>query len=211
VTERRRDAVRTRTEILDAATREFADRGLAGARIDEIADRTRTTKRMIYYYFGSKAGLYLAVLEKAYAEIHEVERAIDVADLSPVEAVRRLAERTFDHHTGHPDFVRLVSIENIHRAEHLAASDVVATLRQPVLDQIEQILRRGREQGVFRDDVEPVQVHMLISACAIFPVANRHTFKAIFDHDLLDVASLAEERRMLGDMVVAYLTAGATG
>src|SRR6266480_827955 len=115
--ERRRDAQRTRRDILDVARHEFAERGYSGARVDHIAARTRTTKRMIYYYFGSKEQLYIEVLERAYATIRSLEREVDVEHLDPPAAVRRLAEITFDHHEAHPEFIRLVSIENIHNAE----------------------------------------------------------------------------------------------
>ncbi len=117
--ERSRDRDRTQAEILDVATREFAEHGYSGARVDEIAERTRTTKRMLYYYFGSKEGLFVAVLERAYAAIRAAEREVDVEHLDPVAAIRALAELTFDHHEAHPDFIRLVSIENIHRGEHM--------------------------------------------------------------------------------------------
>jgi AcrR family transcriptional regulator len=117
--ERRRDAERTRTELLDVATEEFADSGYSGARVDEIAARTRTTKRMIYYYFGGKEQLYLAVLERAYAEIRDAERTADVDHLDPVAAVRRLAEVTFDHHEAHPAFIKLVGVENAQHAKHM--------------------------------------------------------------------------------------------
>ncbi|HEV7934889.1 MAG TPA: TetR/AcrR family transcriptional regulator, partial [Actinomadura sp.] len=123
--ERRRDADRTKAEILEIAQREFARHGYAGARVDEIAALMRTTKRMIYYYFGGKEQLYIAVLEKAYTEVRTAESAIDVEHLAPVEAIRTLAELTFDHHDAHQDFIKLVSIENIHRAEHLRKSEVL--------------------------------------------------------------------------------------
>src|SRR3954469_24178111 len=123
LTDRRRDAERTKREILEVAGREFADHGFAGARVDEIAEQTRTTKRMIYYYFGGKEQLFVAVLERAYAEIRAAEQTIEVDHLDPVAAIRRLAELTFDHHESHPEFIRLVSIENIHRAEHIAARE----------------------------------------------------------------------------------------
>ena len=113
------------------AAREFADRGFAGGRVDEIAERTRTTKRMIYYYYGGKEQLFVAVLERAYAEIRAAEQTIDVDHLEPAAAIRRLAELTFDHHESHPDFSRLVSIENIHRAEHIAGRDDFAGAEQP--------------------------------------------------------------------------------
>ena len=205
--ERTRDAERTRADILAVATREFADRGYAGARINEIADKTSTTKRMIYYYFGGKEQLYIAVLEQAYGFIRSLEQQLDVEHLDPVEALRELAGLTFDHHESHPDFIRLVSIENIHRAEHLAHSTVLAGLADPALDVLGAILQRGWDAGVFRDDVDALDLHQVISSFCVFRTANRHTFGAIFGRDMLDPARREHQRAMLADLVVAYLTA----
>jgi AcrR family transcriptional regulator len=204
-TERRRDADRTRTEILDVATREFSDRGYNGARVDEIAARTRTTKRMIYYYFGGKKQLYVAVLEREYARIRAAEQAVNVDDLDPAAAIRRLAEITFDHHEAHPDFIRLVGIENVHRAEHVAELARLVDLNTTAIQLITAILERGRADGVFRDDVDAVDVHMLISSYCFFRVANRHTFGALFGRDLLAPALRDHYRTVLGDMVVRAL------
>ena len=201
-----RDAERTRTEILDIATREFADRGYNGARVDEIATKTRTTKRMIYYYFGSKEQLYIAVLERVYLQIRTAEQTLDVDGLDPVDAIRRIAELTFDHHQSHPDFIRLVSIENINRAEHMAKSPTFPGQNASVVSLIEQILARGREQGRLARQVDALDVHMLISSYCVFRVANRHTFNTIFGRDLADPALRDRYRAMLGDLVVAYLT-----
>jgi AcrR family transcriptional regulator len=205
--ERQRDPVRTQAEILDVATREFAEHGYSGARVDEIAQRTRTTKRMLYYYFDSKEGLYTAVLERAYAQIRAAEQTVDVEHLDPVAAIRRLAELTFDHHEAHPDFIRLVSIENIHRAEHMRARRF-AELNSPAIDRIARILERGAAQRVFTRDADAVDVHMLISSFCVFRVANRHTWSTLFGRDLLDPATRERYRTMLGDLVVDYLTAG---
>ncbi|MFC0527115.1 TetR/AcrR family transcriptional regulator [Phytohabitans kaempferiae] len=204
--DRQRDADRTRAEILEVATREFADRGYNGARVDEIAARTRTTKRMIYYYFGGKEQLYIAVLERAYAQIREAEQSIDVDHLDPVTAIRRLAEITFDHHEAHPDFIRLVSTENIHRAEHLARAPGLVTLNTPAIRLIQDLLRRGRSAGLFRADIDAVDLHMMISGYCFFRVANQHTFGTIFGRDLMDPANREHYRTMLGDMIVGYLT-----
>jgi AcrR family transcriptional regulator len=204
--DRQRDPERTRAEILEVATREFADRGFAGARVDEIADQTRTTKRMIYYYFGGKEQLFVTVLERAYAEIRAAEQTIEVDHLDPVAAIRRLAELTFDHHESHPDFIRLVSIENIHRAEHIAASEDFAGQNSPVIELIDRILERGRRDGSFAREIDAVDVHMIISSYCVFRVANRHTFGAIFDRDLADPKLRDHYRQMLGDMVVDYLS-----
>ncbi|MPY47538.1 TetR/AcrR family transcriptional regulator [Streptomyces acidicola] len=204
---RLRDAARTRAEILDVATAEFARAGYAGARVDEIAARTRTTKRMIYYYFGGKEQLFTAVLERAYSVIRQAEQELNVEHLDPVAAIRRLAELTFDHHEAHPDFIRLVSIENIHEAEHIAASEELGRIGSPALEVIRRILESGRESGLFTADVDAVDLHAMISSFCFFRVANRHTFGALFGRDLIAADQREHYRTMLGDMVIAYLTA----
>ncbi|MEW9551878.1 TetR/AcrR family transcriptional regulator [Nonomuraea sp. NPDC050783] len=208
--ERQRDAERTKAEILEVAQQEFARHGYAGARVDEIAARMRTTKRMIYYYFGSKERLYVAVLEKAYAEVREMEQAIEVEHLAPVEAIRTLAELTFDHHDAHRDFIKLVAIENIHQAEHIRKSAVLAGLGTPVLDLISRILDAGQESGDFVTGADAIDVHMLISSFCFFRVANQHTFGALFGRDMTAPEHRERLRRMVGDAVVAYLRGPAT-
>ncbi|MFD8736161.1 TetR family transcriptional regulator [Streptomyces sp. NPDC059618] len=204
---RHRDAARTRAEILDVATREFSRAGFAGARVDEIAALTSTTKRMIYYYFGGKEQLFTAVLERAYAVIRQAEQELDVERLDPVAAIRRIAELTFDHHEAHPDFIRLVSIENIHEAEHITGSEKLGTSGSPALALIGRTLTEGRRSGLFTADVDAVDVHAMISAFCFFRVSNRHTFKALFGRDLTASGRREHYRALLGDMVIAYLTA----
>jgi AcrR family transcriptional regulator len=206
VAERQRDPERTRNEILEIATREFAKHGYAGARVDDMAALMRTTKRMIYYYFGSKEQLFIAVLERAYTAIRRAEQEVDVEGLDPASALRRLAELTFDHQDSHPEFIRLVSIENIHRAEHMAKSPAIAELGSPAIDLLARILERGRTEGTFRRDVDAVDVHMMISAFCVFRIANRHTFGTLFDRDLADPALREHYRTMLGDMIVDYVS-----
>src|SRR3954454_780300 len=206
VPERTRDRDRTRAEILAVATAEFSEHGYSGARVDEIAERTRTTKRMLYYYFESKEGLYAEVLRAAYAEIRSKEQSIDVDHLDPVAAIRRVAELTFDHHESHPDFIRLVAIENIHRAEHLAELPDLEQLGSPAIKVIDTILTRGREAGSFKRPVDALDVHMIISSFCVFRIANRYTFRTLFDRDLIDAERRDGYRRMLGDLVVGYLT-----
>jgi AcrR family transcriptional regulator len=205
--DRTRDAERTRAEIIAIATSEFADKGYAGARVDEIAAKMSTTKRMIYYYFGNKEQLYVAVLEHAYTGIRAMEQQLDVEHLDPVDAMRQLAELTFDHHESHPDFIRLVSIENIHHAEHIARSSVLSGLANPALDVLARILDRGHTAGVFRAGVDPLDIHMVISAFCVFRIANRHTFNAIFKRDMLTPDRRDHYRSLLGDMVLDYLAA----
>jgi AcrR family transcriptional regulator len=204
--ERLRDPERTRREILDVALSEFARNGYSGARVDEIAAKTRTTKRMIYYYFNNKEQLYIAALEQAYSTARDAERQLDVDHLDPVSAIRTLAELTFDHHESHPDFISLVAIENIHHAEFIAKSAALAELNAPALLVAEGILQRGYATGAFRRHATALDVHLMISAYCFFRVSNQYTFGAIFGLDLLDAARRDHYRQLIGDMVVSYLT-----
>ena len=202
---RKPDAERTRGEILAAAREEFAENGLSGARVDAIAARMKTNKRMIYYYFGSKEGLYLAALEQVYGDIRRMEQELDLEKLTPPDAVRRLIEFTFDYQEAHPDFIRMVSIENIHKGRHLAKSQRLRDLNTTVVQQLDEILQRGRQDGTFRSDIGPIDLHMLISAFCFFRVSNRHTFGALFGWDLSEPELRKRHKRMIGDAILGLL------
>ena len=200
-----RDREATRRNILNAAEREFADHGLSGARVDAIASRTDTTVRMIYYYFESKDGLYRAVLERAYGAMRANEQRLALETLAPAVAIRRLTEFTFDYQQSHPEFVRLVVIENIHHAEHLEKLEPIRALNASVIATIAAILERGKQAGLFRADAEPVGVHLLITAFCFFRVANRYTLRTVFPLDPLAPRLRAKHKRMLVDAVLGYL------
>lgn len=201
------DAERSKQDILRVAREEFALNGLSGSRVDEIAERTRTSKRMIYYYFGGKEGLYQAVLEQAYADIRTLESQANLTELEPLEALRKLIELTFDYDETHPHFIRLVSVENIHHARHLTGMKSIKETNASVIQTLSDILDRGRKAGVFRSDLDPVDVHLLISAFCFFRVSNRHTFGAIFDRDLSDPKLRKRHKRMIVEAVEHYVTA----
>jgi AcrR family transcriptional regulator len=177
---RTNDPARTMAEILAVATHEFADKGLTGARIDEIAAATRTSKRMIYYYFGSKDGLYLAVLEEAYRRMRAIEADLHLDDLAPMDALRKLVEFTYDHHRDNEDFIRLVMNENIQRGDYLRQSKNIQTLNSNAIQSVRAVYERGVKQKVFRPGLDPVDIHSAISAFTFFNVSNRHTFGVIF-------------------------------
>jgi AcrR family transcriptional regulator len=201
-----RDPERTRQEILEVALREFARNGYAGARVDEIAAKTRATKRMIYYYFGGKEQLYIAVLEHAYSVARDAERYLDAEHLDPVTAIRTLAELNFDHHESHPDFISLVASENINRGEFIAKSSALSELNTLAVSVTAAILERGYASGVFRRRVEAIDVHMMISSFCFFRMSNRYTFGAIFGVDMIDPGRRSHYRQLLGDAIVSYLT-----
>ncbi|MEQ5868688.1 TetR family transcriptional regulator [Sagittula sp. NFXS13] len=190
-------------DILSVALTEFAAKGLSGARIETIASRTRTSKRMIYYYFGDKLGLYTKALETAYMTVREGEAALDLADLPPDEALARLVAFTFDHHRKSADFIRMVMIENIHNAENLAASQIIRDMNVTAIEKLEDICRRGQDAGLFRSDLDAVALHWQISAASFFNLSNRPTFSAIFGPDLFEEKAQARLRAQIVESILA--------
>jgi AcrR family transcriptional regulator len=204
---RMQDPEGTQRNIIEVATAEFAEYGLAGARIDEIAAKTKSSKRMIYYYFGDKEGLYLRVLEAAYSKVRATEATLHLDDLEPVEALRKLVELTFDHHNANEPFIRLVMIENIHHGEYLSRSKAIQALNVTAIDTISRLYERGVKGGVFRPGLDPIDLHWQISALCFFNVSNRATFSKIFSRDLGSKKALARLRRQTVDMVERFARA----
>lgn len=194
-----------RAEILRVATEEFAANGLSGARIDEIAARTRTSKRMIYYYFGDKEGLYRRVLEDAYRKVRLGEEELALDRLPPVDALRRLVEFTFRHHSRHTDFIRIVMIENIHHGRYLAESETIVALNIPVIEALKRIYELGVGGGLFRPDLEAVELHWFISALCFFSVSNKATFSKIFDFDLDAESNLTRLEGHVVELILRFV------
>jgi len=193
--------------IMEVALAEFAEKGLAGARIDEIAAATQTSKRMIYYYFQSKEGLYLAALEESYRRMREIESQQHLEDLEPEAALRKLVEFTFDHHASNENYIRLVISENMNRGQFLAQSHTIQQLNVPAISAIRQLYERGVASGVFRPGLDAIDIHASISALTFFNVSNRHTFGLIFKRDLTDPKVAASRRTAITEMVLRYVRA----
>jgi len=204
---RSRDPARTRARILEAATEEFSTRGLGGARVDAIARRADANKRMLYHYFGNKEGLFLAVMEDAYAHIRTQEEALHLDDLQPVRAMRRLMRFTFRYFVGNPHFIALLNSENLHRARHIRRSPRVKAINSPLIAALGRVLRRGRAAGLFRPGVDPLQLYMSIAGVCYFYFSNIHTLSTIFDRDLMSTPALAARERHVVDVILGYLRA----
>ena len=203
---RTNDPARTMAEILTVATHEFADKGLSGARIDEIAAATRTSKRMIYYYFGSKDGLYLAVLEEAYRRMRAIESDLHLDDLPPKEALIRLVEFTYDHHRNNEDFIRLVMSENIQRGDYLRQSTTIQQVNSNAIRSVQAVYDRGVAEGVFRAGLDPVDIHSAISAFTFFNVSNRHTFGVIFKDRLRSDLADTLKREHVVELILRFVS-----
>ena len=198
--ETRDDAI---SELVDIATVEFVEKGLAGARIDEIAGKS--TKRKIYYYFGGKDELYRAVLERAYRRVRASENSVDVTSGSAAEALRRLIEHDVRYHSEHPELVRLVMNENIHRAEHLRQIDGLRDNNHQVIDLLAAIVARGEAEGAFRAGIDPVELHMNITALAFYNVSNQFTFSHNFGIDMTSDAAIDHRAQQVADIILAWV------
>ena len=194
-----------RARILGAATAEFASRGFKGASMDAIAARTDTTRALINYYFGGKEQLYVAVLERVYAEIRVAETELDLDHLPPVDAIRCIVEFTYNYYVEHENFVRLVVAENQDKGRHMKKSVALRTVNRPIVDTLAAVIARGQADGIFRADVDPIDMHMSIAALGLFNVTNQYTFGAIFRRAMGAKGDLPRRRRMVADMILSWL------
>ena len=200
-----RDPVRTRATILAAATEEFTAKGLKGARVDAIARRSGANKRMIYHYFGNKEGLYLAVLETAYAAIRTAEIGLNVVERDPVDGMRELIQFTWRYFIEHPEFLSLLATENLNRASYLKKSRRIRELHSPLVGMISTLLDRGAATGAFRKGVDPVQLYISVAALGFFYFSNRYTLSTIFGRDFSARDELESRSRHILDVVLGYL------
>lgn len=190
-----RDSEATRRALLAAAVAEFAQKGLAGARVDEIARRAGVNKQLVYHHFGNKDDLYQAALELVYTEIREHERALQLGDLPPLAAMERLIGFSFDYLARHPEFVALINDENQQGARHVQRSGRLRQMHSPLIALVGETLEKGARDGVFRADMDPVNVYISIAALSYFYFSNGRTLSAIFGRKLGAPRAAAARRR----------------
>ncbi|MBT7771387.1 MAG: TetR family transcriptional regulator [Rhodospirillales bacterium] len=201
----KRDPVATREKLLAAALAEFCENGFSGARTASISARAECNIRLIYHYFGNKDGLYLAALERVYDELRSSEEQLNLVDLDPGSGMEALVEFTFDHMLAHPEFIKMVAIENIQQGRYLRRSETIPHRAMPLIGSIKTLLRRGQKQGVFRNRVDPVQLYVSILSMSYVHVSNRYTLSITFGEDLADTKWLDERRKHVCDMVLVFL------
>ncbi|WP_244808379.1 TetR/AcrR family transcriptional regulator [Caballeronia zhejiangensis] len=202
----RRDPERTRHRILTAAQKEFSGGGFYGARVDRIAQAAGTNERMLYYYFGSKDRLFLAVLDHVLESLKADERSLDLTLLSPEEGVMRVAHFLWDYYRDHPDLVRLLNDENLREGKLTKETTDLRRIVSPGFEALTRALDRGKQAGVFRDDVDPAKLYTVLSALGYYIVSNRFTLEATLGVDLSDPAEARRMRQMNTELVLSYLT-----
>lgn len=201
----KRDPEGTRRRILAAAAEEFANGGLSGARVDQIARRALTNERMLYYYFGSKEQLFTAVLEQSFSCLSEAERQLDLEGLEPVEGITQLAHFIWNYYFEHQDLLRLLNNENLHEARYIKNSARINEMMSPVTSVLASILKRGAEAGVFRPDVDPLRFYVTLSALGYYVLSNRYTLAAILGRDFTEPEERVEVLKLSTEMVLCYL------
>ena len=203
-----RDADRSQNAILLAARGEFAEHGLGGARMDRIAERAGLNKRLIYYYFSGKESLFQAALEQAYRHIREKEQELNLLELQPETAVRRLVEFTWTYYLENPEFLTLLNSASLHRARHLEQSERARQLNSPLIAMLGEVLVRGRAAGRFRGGVDPVQLYVSIAGLSHFYLSNNSTLSTIFGRDLMTPKAHAERLSHMCDVILGYVLRG---
>jgi TetR/AcrR family transcriptional regulator len=202
---RSRRSEQSQQQILAAAEVEFADKGLAGARVDEIAEASGVNKQMIYYYYGSKEDLYLAVLERAYAAMRRNERELNLTDLDPLEAIRRLVEFKFDYYTKNPAMIRLLAGENMQNAKYLKQSSRLREMHISLIDVLQSVLTAGEKQKLIKSGIDPVQLYFSIASLSYFYFSNAATLSTVFGRNL----ARPEERKIRTahavDLILSYI------
>ncbi|AEI95987.1 MULTISPECIES: TetR/AcrR family transcriptional regulator [Roseobacter] len=209
MTEKRktRDADATKLRIMQAAKKEFAKHGLGGARVDEIAERAKANKRMIYHYFGSKEKLFKAVLEAAYLDIRNAEQKLDLESMPAEQALEHLVRFTWDYYLKHPEFITLVNSENLHRARHLKKSEVIAVASRKFVAMMQSLLDRGVKEGVFRPGIDATQLNITIAAIGYYYLTNRFTGTIVFERDLMTPEALKERLAFNLDTIMRLVRA----
>ena len=205
--QRPRNPEMTAKVILVSAREEFCEYGFEGARVARIAGRAAANKRMLYHYFGNKEALYSAVLLDVYREIRRGESELKLHELRPAEAMRKLVSFTFDHFRENPWFIRLLSTENILRAEFVKRMQEIPELHSPIVAQIRTVLRAGQEDGIFRGGVDPVHLYISIAGLSYFYFSNIHTLSVIFSTELMSEDAMAKRREHVQEVILGYLRA----
>lgn len=199
------NAADVRRALLEAGKSEFANHGYDGARLERIVAKVGCAKRMLYYYFGNKKDVYLAVIEHCYADIRASEQKLALDSFEPLEALRTLARQSFDYHEQNQEFTRLVLQENFQGGKMLAEISRNDELRSAALEPIEQILNRGIAQGIFRKDICAADVHYLISALSGFRVDHACTWSSLLKVELLSKEVRCRHLQLLIDQLDALV------
>jgi AcrR family transcriptional regulator len=196
----------TRDGILKAATKVFAKYGFDGGSVEKISSAAKSVDRMLYYYFGNKEGLFIAVIEDMYRQMNEAEAELDLDTDQPVQALKEVIAFVMNYYRHHPEFVTLLNTENLHQGRHIVKLDQAAQYSSPAIDVIRRILHTGVQQGLFRQDVVARDVYLLIVSTGYFYMSNRFTLSAFMGEDLQATQAVEDWQHFVTDTVLRAVT-----
>jgi TetR/AcrR family transcriptional regulator len=200
-----RNAELTKAKILECATREFSQKGFAGARVSGITKRAGVNINLAYHYFSGKEGLFIAVMERAYKIIRSHHNDVEIRGLDPVEAMETLVRSTFQLFVTHPEIIGLLNAENLHGASHIKKSKEIETLYHPLLEAIEGILERGAKEGKFRPNIDPIDLFISINAEGYMFLSNCHTLGFVLHENLLDPKRIRKREEHIVRVILYFL------
>lgn len=205
---REQAAQTTRDNILKAATKVFARYGYEGGSVEKISKAAKSFDRMIYYYFGSKEGLFIEVLEETYRRMNDAESKLDLDAAKPVDALQAVIRFVVGYYRKNPEFITLLNTENLHKGKHISKSLRAREYSSPAIEVIRRVLESGQAQGLFRKDIAARDVYLLIAATGYFYMSNRHTLSAFLGEDLETADALAHWESFVIDTVLRAVAPG---
>ena len=205
---REQAAQTTRDNILKAATKVFARYGYEGGSVEKISKAAKSFDRMIYYYFGSKEGLFIEVLEETCRRMNDAESKLDLDTAKPVEALQAVIRFVMGYYRKNPEFITLLNTENLHKGKHISKSMRAREYSSPAIEVIRRVLESGQAQGMFRKDVSARDLDLLIAATGYFYMSNRHTLSAFLREDLETPDALAHWESFVIDTVLRTVAPG---
>ncbi len=199
---REQSAQATRETLLKAAIKVFGKQGLNGARVEQISRAAKSHDRMIYYYFGSKEALFVAVIEETYRRFNEAEARLALDLSQPVQALRDVIAFMWGYYQKHPEFITLLNSENLHRGRHIGKSSKAGEYSSPALEVLSRVLGSGMDAGLFRLGLRARDVYLMIASMGYFYLSNRYTLSTFLGETLDDPAALAHWQQFITDAVL---------
>ena len=199
---REQSAQATRETLLKAAIKVFGKQGLNGARVEQISRAAKSHDRMIYYYFGSKEALFVAVIEETYRRFNEAEARLALDLSQPLQALRDVIAFMWGYYQKHPEFITLLNSENLHRGRHIGKSSKAGEYSSPALEVLSRVLSSGVEAGLFRPGLRARDVYLMIASMGYFYLSNRYTLSTFLGETLEDPAALAQWQQFITDAVL---------
>ena len=199
---REQSAQATRETLLKAAIKVFGKQGLNGARVEQISRAAKSHDRMIYYYFGSKEALFVAVIEETYRRFNEAEARLALDLAQPLQALRDVIAFMWGYYQKHPEFITLLNSENLHRGRHIGKSSKAGEYSSPALEVLSRVLGSGVQAGLFRPELRARDVYLMIASMGYFYLSNRYTLSTFLGESLEDPAALAQWQQFITDAVL---------